>query len=609
MASTVLEIVCEAEDGEVVQWKAFDGSFVRADSVLLMYRSAEGGETKSIKAPVSGVVTLEPNIKKGKRLKKGMVLAHIDECRHAIVIKDMCGSCGKDLREKNGMAGQLVEQSVANVSMIHHVPELIVSNEIAKKIGDRDQQLVLESRRLVLLVDLDQTLIHTTNHYFDMKNSVDVVNYKLKGTDFYTKIRPYAGTFLRRMNDLYEMHIVSYGERQYAHKIAEILDPLKRYFGQRIMSRDELYSAMYKTGNMQALFPCGDQLIVIIDDRPDVWQYSEALIQVKPYRFFKEIGDINAPTSAQQRLCGDQLYSQQSQGEVSSREEQTLSLLNAEEDRDETLEYIATVLTKIHTTFYDEYDKLTKNRVQDVKCVIAHIRRQVLRGCSIVLSGIVPIGMDVRNTEAFHLCIQFGAAVTESVNDSTTHVIAARWGTSKVHDARKRPNIAIVNPRWLYACVERWEKADEKDFELTKETMNSKEKPLGGLLIDRQLSNMPTIAKKTVRSMTDEVDEVLSEDDEDDKDMVVENGEDKKFEQNGRKGTYERLENNDIRNTPMGSAMRKRGNEPGKNSEEKRKRKEESPINGDSEEEVLSSTNSSDSEMDNMAADLESHFR
>uniref|UniRef100_A0A915BL73 RNA polymerase II subunit A C-terminal domain phosphatase n=1 Tax=Parascaris univalens TaxID=6257 RepID=A0A915BL73_PARUN len=304
---------------------------------------------------------------------------------------------------------------------------------------------------------------------------------------------------VRRMNELYEMHIISYGERQYAHKIAEILDPDKRYFGHRILSRDELFSAMYKTGNMKALFPCGDQLIAIIDDRPDVWQYSDALIQVKPYRFFKETGDINAPTvcNAQQR----------------SLVQERIAQVNVEGDGDETLEFIATVLTRVHTTFYAHYDKNMSDRVQDVKLVIAYMRSQVLRGCSIVLSGIVPIGMDVRNTEAFHLCIQFGATVTESVTDSTTHVIAARWGTTKVHDARRRANIAIVNPRWLYACVERWEKADEKEFELTKETMNSKEKPLGGLVIDRQLSNMPTLAKETLRNMTDEVDEVLSEDD------------------------------------------------------------------------------------------------
>lgn len=28
----------------------------------------------------------------------------------------------------------------------------------------------------------------------------------------------------------------------------------------------------------------------------------------------------------------------------------------------------------------------------------------------------------------------------------------------KVHEAQKLPNISIVNPKWLFACVERWER-------------------------------------------------------------------------------------------------------------------------------------------------------
>lgn len=87
---------------------------------------------------------------------------------------------------------------------------------------------------------------------------------------------------------MYELHIVSFGQRQYAHKIAELLDPEKIYFGHRILSRDELISAMHKTQNLKALFPCGDELIVIIDDRPDVWQFSNALVRVRIYFFLDE---------------------------------------------------------------------------------------------------------------------------------------------------------------------------------------------------------------------------------------------------------------------------------------------------------------------------------
>lgn len=45
----------------------------------------------------------------------------------------------------------------------------------------------------------------------------------------------------------------------------------------------------------RALFPCGDDLVCIIDDREDVWQGCGNLVQVKPYHFFRHTGDINAP--------------------------------------------------------------------------------------------------------------------------------------------------------------------------------------------------------------------------------------------------------------------------------------------------------------------------
>ena len=45
----------------------------------------------------------------------------------------------------------------------------------------------------------------------------------------------------------------------------------------------------------RALFPCGDKMVCIIDDREDVWNFAQNLIHVKPYRFFQGTADINAP--------------------------------------------------------------------------------------------------------------------------------------------------------------------------------------------------------------------------------------------------------------------------------------------------------------------------
>ena len=36
-------------------------------------------------------------------------------------------------------------------------------------------------------------------------------------------------------------------------------------------------------------------MVCIIDDREDVWNYAPNLVHVKPYVFFKNAGDINAP--------------------------------------------------------------------------------------------------------------------------------------------------------------------------------------------------------------------------------------------------------------------------------------------------------------------------
>ncbi|CAG9531055.1 unnamed protein product [Cercopithifilaria johnstoni] len=491
----------DEEEGELINWKVTDDAYVSADAVLLIY-SNKSGEKKSLKASVSGVVTIDATIKKGQKLKKGMIIASLRPCTHAIVIKEMCASCGRDLRCKPGTSGDLMEASTANVSMIHHVPELIVSDELARKIGSRDRELLLKAHKLVLLVDLDQTLIHTTNHTFEVDKDTDVLHYKLKGTNFYTKIRPYAREFLRRMAEMYEMHIISYGERQYAHRIAEFLDPDKIYFGHRILSRDELFCAMYKTKNMQALFPCGDHMIVMIDDRPDVWQYSDALIQVKPYRFFKEIGDANASKYEKGERVHSDSYAEQ----------------DMESEDDESLEYVSIVLTKIHRAFYELFDDAKVNRFPDLKGIISYFRKQVLRDCSIVFSGIVPVGVDIKKTEAYRLCVQFGAVVTDNVSSSTTHVIAARWGTTKVYEANKLPNISIVNPKWLFACVERWEKADEKEFELLKDETRSGERLQSGTIVVDEISRLPTLGKEALSLMTDEVDEALSEDASDDND-------------------------------------------------------------------------------------------
>ena len=114
---------------------------------------------------------------------------------------------------------------------------------------------------------------------------------------------------------MFELHVVTFGARMYAHTVAGFIDPNSQFFSHRILSRDECFDSrskvftgsrpsfifilmlhvFFKTANLSSLFPCGDHMVCIIDDREDVWNFAPNLVHVKPYNFFKNTGDINAP--------------------------------------------------------------------------------------------------------------------------------------------------------------------------------------------------------------------------------------------------------------------------------------------------------------------------
>jgi RNA polymerase II subunit A-like phosphatase len=65
-----------------------------------------------------------------------------------------------------------------------------------------------------------------------------------------------------------------------ADEIAKILDPDGKLFTDRILSRDESGSFIVKS--IHRLFPCNESMVVVVDDRADVWNSIPNLIQVRP---------------------------------------------------------------------------------------------------------------------------------------------------------------------------------------------------------------------------------------------------------------------------------------------------------------------------------------
>ncbi|KAG4302701.1 hypothetical protein PCK1_001056 [Pneumocystis canis] len=247
-------------------------------------------------------------------VKEGMVidnkclriLSIIEPCIHAVQYHGLCATCGRDVTQQDFTG--FLDSTRATIQMSHDTVKLTVSQEEAIRLERETAERLLKETRLSLIVDLDQTILHATvdpivgewlsnplsEHYSAVK---DVQTFCLKednastGNWYYIKMRPGLEQFLENINKLYEMHIYTMGTRAYAASIAHLIDKDRKYFGDRILSRDESGSTTQK--NIQRLFPVDTSMVVIIDDRADVWQWCPNLIKVTPYEFFVGIGDIN----------------------------------------------------------------------------------------------------------------------------------------------------------------------------------------------------------------------------------------------------------------------------------------------------------------------------
>ncbi|XP_050440230.1 RNA polymerase II subunit A C-terminal domain phosphatase [Adelges cooleyi] len=494
----------------IVKWRVKEGTLVNSTAVVLLYQENGEKDRKSFRTNHTGVVK-KILVHEGQDVSAGEPIFVLElGCNHSTVVSDLCADCGADLRTDNA------SKPTASVSMIHSVPDLKVSEQSALLLGKADEKRLLSDRKLVLLVDLDQTLIHTTNDNIP-NNIKDIHHFQLYGPNspwYHTRLRPGTYKFLSSISELYELHICTFGARNYAHTITHILDPEGKLFSHRVLSRDECFNPNSKTGNLKGLFPCGDNMVCIIDDREDVWEYALNLIHVKPYHFFQHTGDINAPPNIQ-KSCDTTKQSNRidfthlvqgitvkkptkkrddspvEDGEVLSDDDSHNPSENSKktienttkgdtneqvevEEEDDYLLYLEDILKNLHKNYFKEYDKQCKLQgtnveVPDMKQIIPLYRSTILAGKKLVFSGLVPTPAPLPESRAYKVAQSLGAEVTENLESDTTHLVAVRPGTLKANAARKRPEIKTVTPEWLWLCAERWEHVDEGLFPLRSE--------------------------------------------------------------------------------------------------------------------------------------------
>ena len=152
-------------------------------------------------------------------------------------------------------------------------------------------------------------------------------------------------------------------------------------------------------------------------------------------------------------------------------------------DPDTFLLQLADILERVHAIFYEQYDGMTLSRsrdctIPDLKKIIPELRQSILKGCRILFTGIIPTNTPPRKNAEWRTARAFGATIhtelipgLDSTSEdealrATTHVIAGKPGTTKMHEASRLPGVKIISAKWLWTCAEHWKRVDEADFEL-----------------------------------------------------------------------------------------------------------------------------------------------
>ncbi len=129
------------------------------------------------------------------------------------------------------------------------------------------------------------------------------------------------------------------------------------------------------------IFPTDDRMVVVIDDRSDVWPDCPNLVQVPAYTFFVGTGDIHNPAG----MKASQLSSDALDSQAGVQQQITATVINT---NDKELVYVQATLERIHFQFYSQY-KTTPDTLPDVKVILPQMKQSIFEGLHFVFSGLL----------------------------------------------------------------------------------------------------------------------------------------------------------------------------------------------------------------------------
>uniref|UniRef100_A0A0D9V3U9 FCP1 homology domain-containing protein n=2 Tax=Leersia perrieri TaxID=77586 RepID=A0A0D9V3U9_9ORYZ len=125
------------------------------------------------------------------------------------------------------------------------------------------------ARKVTLVLDLDETLVHSTIQQCDDYDFNFPVLFDSKEHMVYVKKRPHLRMFLQKMAEMFEIVIFTASQSVYADQLLDILDPGKELFSRRYFRESCVFT---NTGYIKDLTIVGVDLakVVIMDNTPQL---------------------------------------------------------------------------------------------------------------------------------------------------------------------------------------------------------------------------------------------------------------------------------------------------------------------------------------------------
>ncbi len=461
--------VFAVEAGGIVKSLRVQREALLESGQLLGYIQERSGMTAAIKNTVvteagTDAVVVRVLVVEGQSLEAGAGLFEYRMCGHALVVSGMCSSCHALLSKvRKSAMKELVQLQPSQ-------PDMLFNKHTATRVNDQTVSRLLRSRKLSLVLDLDLTLLHATHdarharvaaeappedvtelHEFEMGSG----HWK-----HWVKLRPGLRDFLRRANDLFELHIFTHGAKEYGLRIASVLDASGEMFAaqegigeKRITTLDDAYGEEERLkkvrGNeykrLERLFPVSRQHVLVLDDN-NVWGDCPNVLRVVPFIFFNP--------RLPKELVGEFVLDAEPPPPPLP-----LSLLYYPEAAREThLQELMHVLERVHELFFQDTTK-------DVATLFGAVRREILRGCKIVLSGVYAASTPLERKWLVMLIADYGGEYCENLQAGVTHVVAAQQGTGKVKEALA-VGVTVVHVDWLIESIRHFRRMDEAHYSM-----------------------------------------------------------------------------------------------------------------------------------------------